>query len=345
MRQALSARNLDWEPATFVDYPSIRYWRYWPRVAIESPVRYLAINRLALRLIKQQGITHIHLHNPFQAATFHRAIEQSDVAVVYRCGDVPTIHNAFYRNVWQWIFRRGALIVTESEFIRAQLLSMGVDASRTRLIRTPAPRRTPSRPFRSPITGAGPRGMVFGYVGQFAAHKGVGLLLEAFSIVSAADPTARLLIAAPIADDYAQTLIGKWSASVANGSIHFLDAVEDVPGLLRECDVHVAPTVKPEPYGLVAVEAKQAGIPSIVFAEGGLRELVEDGLEGIALSEKTPRALAEAMLTYCRSPERVQSHGARAQASLEGRLQIDRHDDSWWESYRQTSGNHPCDAV
>lgn len=345
MRNALTSRNISWERAAFPDYPSIRYWRYWPRVAFETPLRYVSINRSALRIIRQEGITHIHLSNPFQAASLYSAIERSNVAVIYRCGESPSLHNAFYRRTWAWLARRTDLIVTESTFVRSQLLEMGVDEAKMHLIRTPPPARAITDGYFSGLAQDRNAKPVFCYVRQLSAAKGVRLLLDAFATVIKSFPQARLLLAGPILDDYAHCLISEWSYLSAQGSIRFLGTVEDIPGLLRECDVHVAPSVRPESYGLVAVEAKDAGLPSIVFAEGGLGELVEDGREGIALSEKTPRALAEAMLTYCRNPERAQADGARAQASLKGRLQIDRHDDSWWESYHQTSGNRQCAAA
>lgn len=337
VREALSSRDLEWQKASFPDYPSTRYWQYWPRVAVETPARYMALNRLALRKIKEDRITHIHLHNPFQAASFYSAIEKSDVAVIYRCGDTPTRHNAFYRYIWAWMSRRAALFVTESEFVRNQLISFGVDARKTQLIRTPAPRRTTSKKIASPPLISRASGLTFVYVGQFAEHKGIRLLLEAFSIVIASEGTARLLVAAPIEDAYARDVVHDWAYATTQGTIHFLGAVEDVPGLLAVCDVHVAPTLKPEPYGLVAVEAKEAGLPSIVFNEGGLGELVVDGQEGISLAEKTASTLADAMLTYCRDLLRVKADGVRARASLRARLLIDRHDDDWCDVYTRTT--------
>ena len=53
-----------------------------------------------------------------------------------------------------------------------------------------------------------------------------------------------------------------------------------MPDLMRQCHVHVCPSRWEEPYGLVAVEAKTVGIPSIIFPSGGLKELIEHGTNG-----------------------------------------------------------------
>jgi len=50
IRKALDERGLAWMPAPFPDYPSIRYWKYWPKVLLATPRRYASLNRLAERM-------------------------------------------------------------------------------------------------------------------------------------------------------------------------------------------------------------------------------------------------------------------------------------------------------
>lgn len=51
-----------------------------------------------------------------------------------------------------------------------------------------------------------------------------------------------------------------------------------------------------EPFGIAPVEALAAGCPVIAFGEGGARDYVKDGVNGVLFDEQTPIALAEAML-------------------------------------------------
>ena len=51
-----------------------------------------------------------------------------------------------------------------------------------------------------------------------------------------------------------------------------------------------------EPFGIAPVEALAAGCPVVAFGEGGARDYVKDGENGILFDEQTPMSLAEAML-------------------------------------------------
>ena len=337
IREALSQHNLAWECATFPDYPSIRYWRYWPRVAIETPRRYLGINRQVEQAIRQRDFTHLHLFNPFQAASLRRAMDQTGIPVVYRCGEAPTRHNVFFRATWKWLAERVSMFVTESNFLQRALLDVSIEAEKVRVVRTPAPSRHAAATDHANRPNTPRNGVRFAYLGQISEFKGVGSLINAFKLVREDFPASQLHIAGPINAAWAEDLLKRCEQEVLEGNIVFVGAIEDVTAFLQGADVHIAPSLHPEGYGLVAVEAKQAGLPSIVFAEGGLAELVIDGVEGIAITEKSVQALADAMLTYCRDPARAKTDGRRALASLTDRLHVDRHDDAWWQVYTVTA--------
>ena len=53
------------------------------------------------------------------------------------------------------------------------------------------------------------------------------------------------------------------------------------------------------------------------------------------MEAKTSDALADAMLAYCRDPDRAAADGRRAHASL-ARLEPERFADRWWSVYEET---------
>ena len=77
--------------------------------------------------------------------------------------------------------------------------------------------------------------------------------------------------AAPLAD----TLVGPW--------LHDVDP-DDVPALIAAHDVVLIPSTA-EPFGLVAVEAIASGRWVVASAVGGLREIVEDGVNGTLVDD------------------------------------------------------------
>jgi glycosyltransferase involved in cell wall biosynthesis len=53
-----------------------------------------------------------------------------------------------------------------------------------------------------------------------------------------------------------------------------------------------------EPFGIAPVEALAAGCPVIAFGEGGARDYVQDGKNGLLFDEQTAKSLAEAILEF-----------------------------------------------
>jgi glycosyltransferase involved in cell wall biosynthesis len=54
--------------------------------------------------------------------------------------------------------------------------------------------------------------------------------------------------------------------------------------------VLLVPSVWPEPFGLVGVEAAQRGVPAVAFDVGGISEWLIDGVTGRLVTADPPRA-------------------------------------------------------
>jgi glycosyltransferase involved in cell wall biosynthesis len=55
--------------------------------------------------------------------------------------------------------------------------------------------------------------------------------------------------------------------------------------LLRSASVVAVPSLWPEPFGLVGLEAGALGVPAIAVDAGGVREWLRDGVNGVAVRE------------------------------------------------------------
>jgi glycosyltransferase involved in cell wall biosynthesis len=64
---------------------------------------------------------------------------------------------------------------------------------------------------------------------------------------------------------------------------------------LRRSMFSVAPSIWPEPFGLVALEAAAAGKPIVATKMGGLRDIVVDGETGLVVPPENRTALGAAM--------------------------------------------------
>src|SRR5207247_2521741 len=106
---------------------------------------------------------------------------------------------------------------------------------------------------------------------------------------------------------------------------------EDVLALLASAGIHCCPS-RPEQregFGLVNVEAKQAGIPSVVLPTGALPELIAHGEDGWICSEVSADALAEGIEYFLADPVRLERASCAARASAE-RFSRERFADAWW---------------
>ena len=111
-----------------------------------------------------------------------------------------------------------------------------------------------------------------------------------------------------------------------------------VPSLLMaSAGIHCIPSRQElrEGFGIVVIEAKRAGIPSVVTLSGGLPELVSHGEDGWVCHEDTAEALAEG-IEYFFDRDRLQRGMAAAKASA-AMYSRDRFERSWRAVFTEAS--------
>ncbi len=307
------------------------------RPIIDLPVGIARASIAFLKVHKAFKPTHIHAANQLFILNVMPALAMVKTPLVYRCGDAPIQHNAVWRATWRFINRRAARFGAVSRYIAERMVDAGTPREKITVVYSRPPRRNvaPARARREATLN-------IGFVGQVIAEKGVGLLVEAFEPIARAFPEARLLIAGRIWEDWDGEPWGKAlrDLTLANPAlvdrVEFLGFVEDIPGFLARCAVLVAPTLKEEPMGNVVMEAKQAGVPSIIFRSGGFPEVIQHGVTGYVCAEKSAAALTEAMATYLRDPAAAKRQGKAARQSLK-KFGVDDFDAHWAAIYQQAA--------
>jgi glycosyltransferase involved in cell wall biosynthesis len=116
------------------------------------------------------------------------------------------------------------------------------------------------------------RGAVVLYFGKLIENKGVQLLLEALRGLDARAVIVGFGDYRHALEELARTL-PPWQ-TMFTGPLEHRHLVH----LLPLCDVAVVPSIFPEAFGMVAVEAAAAGVPPLVARHSGLQEIAE-GLE------------------------------------------------------------------
>jgi glycosyltransferase involved in cell wall biosynthesis len=129
-------------------------------------------------------------------------------------------------------------------------------------------------------------------IGAFVPEKNIHLVLEALALVKA--PRPRLVWIGNVAQpDYLEDL--KRLANAREVDFEPLTGIEDqkVVELLNRARLMVY-TPRLEPFGFAPLEANACGTPVVAVAEGGVRETIINGMNGI-LAEHSPQSLSAAI--------------------------------------------------
>jgi glycosyltransferase involved in cell wall biosynthesis len=105
--------------------------------------------------------------------------------------------------------------------------------------------------------------------------------------------------------------------------ISFLGNVEDMPDLLRQCDMVCLPTRYGEGIPRILIEAAATGLASIASGHPGCREIVKDGVTGEILSATSDiemsRQMSAAVVRYIETPSRLRAHKQAAYRRFQSR--------------------------
>lgn len=150
----------------------------------------------------------------------------------------------------------------------------------------PRPRHRGASPQRLVVTGA-----------RHHPDKGLDVLIRAFAIVRAAEPSARAVIAGAVQPGYEEhhdELVRLIVRLGLQDAISMPGLISDPLPLWAEADVYVQPSRR-EPFGLGLIEAMSVGTPVIATSVGGMTEIVEADRSGLQVPPDDPDALAEAI--------------------------------------------------
>ncbi|MCI4371790.1 MAG: glycosyltransferase family 4 protein, partial [Thermoplasmata archaeon] len=119
--------------------------------------------------------------------------------------------------------------------------------------------------------------------------------------------------------------------------VRFLGRVsdEDLPAVYAACDVFVLPSVsRLEAFGIVALEAMATAKPVIVADIPGVREMIEDGREGVLADPVNPHDLGEKIRNLIADPDRRRAMGQRGREKVLESFSIERVTDQIEAVYR-----------
>ena len=102
----------------------------------------------------------------------------------------------------------------------------------------------------------------------------------------------------------------------------------DPDGLAQEfaeASIVVVPSLWPEPFGIVGIEAFAAGRPVIATDTGGIGDWLQDGVSGLLVAPGDAAALAAALGELLDDPQRQRIMGAAGKATVAAKFSLEHH--------------------
>jgi colanic acid/amylovoran biosynthesis glycosyltransferase len=213
---------------------------------------------------------------------------------------------------------RAALLLVRSDSLARRLAAIGADARKIRLHRTGIP--LIEIPFQQRTAPADADWHCV-QACRLIPKKGLATTLRAFTEFTCEFPKATLSIAGEgpqLAElqELAVTL-GIASAVEFRG---FLPQAE-LRALYARAHFFLHPSETPpdgdqEGVPNAMLEAMATGLPVVATTHGGIPEAVENGTSGLLVAERDPAALAQALLSLARDPNRYAQMSAAAAARV-----------------------------
>lgn len=125
--------------------------------------------------------------------------------------------------------------------------------------------------------------------------KGHLVLLEALARLGRDDLCAVLVGGGAKEGSGYERDLARAAANVKRGLVRIVDQCDDMPAAYSFASVVVAPSLVPEGFGRVPVEAQAMGRPVIATDLGGYRETILNGETGLLIPPNDSKALAEAI--------------------------------------------------
>jgi glycosyltransferase involved in cell wall biosynthesis len=212
---------------------------------------------------------------------------------------------------WSACWSHGLIALTDT--CRREHLELGVgEASQWEVIASginekdfmgPEPERGPI--LNSLKIPAGKK--LIGFVGRLAPIKGPQFLVEALALIRRSVPNIHCLF---VGDGEEKTFLERRVDQLGlKDSVTFSGHQSEVSKYFSILDVLVVPSLN-EGMGRVIAEAGLLGKAVVATRVGGIPDLIEDGKTGVLVERRSPKEIAQAVVSLLQDPVRAEQMGS-----------------------------------
>jgi glycosyltransferase involved in cell wall biosynthesis len=236
------------------------------------------------------------------------------------------------------VCRLADCVLVNAEAVRQWLIGLGHRPEKIRVIHNGLDPAAFVRPENSSVMhefGIPERAPLVVVLARLVPSKGIESFIEAAAAVNRRFPEARFLIAGDLYAHNSDGTIGidgsymeslqRLAAGLGIGDrMIFTGFRSDIPALLSQATVSVLPSLSGEGLPNALMESMAAGVPVVATRVGGSAEVVgEDGIAGLMVPPRDPRALSNAMIAILEDSELAQRLGQAAQRRMRERFSLE----------------------
>lgn len=236
-------------------------------------------------------------------------------------GRVPRNPLEIYRRIknkgWELsIMKKIPQVMVISDYMKRNLLQVGFKEEQVRVV----PRQVSSLPAE--VAPAPRRGNLL-FVGRVEKEKGLRVLLESLKYLTSIP--YHLRVGGSGSDlAYCRSLVEE---KMLRGDVEFLGYQKGwaLGVLYQQADVVVFPSIWPEPFGVVGIEAMAYGRPVVGFDVGGVSQWLKNGHNGLVARYNDSQDLAEKIKVLLKDSDYAERLGQNGRRMVEEKYTLEKH--------------------
>jgi glycosyltransferase involved in cell wall biosynthesis len=304
--------------------------------------------RSFIRAYRENEVDLIHTHSDLTLGK-----PEIIAAHIYGIPCVSHLHTYPYLNHFNRMFSRfvDAFIYISSDVAKFHTCQ-GIAKTKGKIIHNGVDIRKFNRNYGSDSVhkefGIKPYQTLIGLIGRIDWWKGHEYFLKAMAIALKHNADLKGLIVGDLEKRfsvnrnklYLEKLKSLVNSLDLKDKIIFTGFRNDIPRIISALNLVVHASTKPEPFGMVVIEAMAAGKPVVATAAGGVLDIIQDGINGLLVPRMNSDAMAKAILYITLNPDKATEIGIASRQRVCEKFVVEKQIMKLQEFYDDIFANH-----